>query len=44
MRIADVRAHVLEAKLFQPFGWSFNTTGMRASCLVEIVVEDGTSG
>ena len=44
MRIADVRAHVLEAKLSQPFGWSFNATDMRASCLVEIVAEDGTAG
>jgi D-galactarolactone cycloisomerase len=44
MRIADVRAHVLEAKLSQPFAWSFNATDIRASCLVEIVAEDGTRG
>ena len=24
MRIADVRPHVFEAKLSQPFAWSFN--------------------
>jgi D-galactarolactone cycloisomerase len=44
MKIADVRTHVLEAKLEQPFAWSFNATDVRASCLVEIVAEDGTTG
>jgi D-galactarolactone cycloisomerase len=44
MRIAAVHAHVLEAKLSQPFAWSFNSTDTRASCLVEIVAEDGTAG
>ena len=44
MRIADVRAHVLEAKLSQPFAWSFNATHTRTSCLVEIVAENGTTG
>ena len=44
MRIADVRTHVLEAKLSEPFGWSFNATDVRASCLVEIVAENGTTG
>ena len=44
MRIAEVRAHVLEAKLSEPFGWSFNSTDIRGSCLVEIVAEDGTTG
>jgi D-galactarolactone cycloisomerase len=44
MRIARVRAHVLEAKLSEPFGWSFNATDTRGSCLVEIVAEDGTTG
>ncbi len=44
MRIAAVNAHVLEAKLSEPFAWSFNRTDVRASCLVEIVAEDGTTG
>lgn len=43
-RIAEVRTHVLEARLAEPFGWSFNATDVRASCLVEIVAEDGTTG
>ncbi|MGF1649597.1 MAG: mandelate racemase/muconate lactonizing enzyme family protein [Hyphomicrobiaceae bacterium] len=43
-KIADVQAHVLEAKLSQPFHWSFNTAETRASCLVEVVAEDGTTG
>jgi D-galactarolactone cycloisomerase len=44
MRIADVRTHVLEATLAEPFGWSFNATDVRAACLVEIIAEDGTAG
>jgi D-galactarolactone cycloisomerase len=44
MKIAVVKAHVLEAKLAQPFGWSFNSTDVRASCLVEIVTESGVTG
>jgi D-galactarolactone cycloisomerase len=44
MRIADVRTHVLEAKLSEPFAWSFNSTSIRGACLVEIVCEDGTVG
>ncbi len=44
MRIAAVNAHVLEARISEPFAWSFNRTDMRASCLVEIVAEDGTTG
>jgi L-alanine-DL-glutamate epimerase-like enolase superfamily enzyme len=44
MRVADVRPHVFEAKLSQPFAWSFNMTQERTSCLVEIVAENGTTG
>lgn len=44
MRIALVRAHVLEAPLSEPFHWSFNGTRVRAACLVEIVADDGTTG
>jgi D-galactarolactone cycloisomerase len=36
MRIAEVKTHVLEARLSQPFSWSFNRTDMRSTCLVEI--------
>jgi D-galactarolactone cycloisomerase len=43
-RIADVKSHVLEAKLDEPFWWSFNRADTRASCIVEIIAEDGTSG
>ncbi len=43
-KIADVQAHVLEAPLSQPFGWSFNRTDVRSGCLVEITTEDGISG
>lgn len=42
--IADVRAHVLEVALDEPFWWSFNGTATRAGCLVEITTEDGTKG
>jgi D-galactarolactone cycloisomerase len=44
MRIAAVNTHVLEAKISEPFAWSFNRTDVRATCLVEIVTEDGTTG
>ena len=44
MRIADVRTHVLEAPLTEPFHWSFNGTRTRAACLVEIIADDGTTG
>src|SRR5258706_5602381 len=44
MKIAEVRTHVLEATLSQPFSWSFMRTETRSTCLVEIVCEDGTTG
>lgn len=44
MRIAEVKTHVLEANLSEPFGWSFNSTATRSTCLVEIICEDGTVG
>jgi D-galactarolactone cycloisomerase len=44
MRIAEVNTHVLEAPLSQPFSWSFQGTKVRASCIVEIVTDDGVVG
>jgi D-galactarolactone cycloisomerase len=44
MRIVNVIAHVLEAKLETPFSWSFNRADTRSTCIVEIVCEDGTVG
>lgn len=44
MKIAEVRTHILEAPLDEPFSWSFNRADTRAICLVEIVAEDGTTG
>ncbi len=44
MRIAEVRTHVLEARLSQPFSWSFNRTDLRSTCLVEIICENGITG
>jgi D-galactarolactone cycloisomerase len=35
---------VLEARLSQPFGWSFNRTSVRSSCIVEITTDDGITG
>ncbi len=43
-KIAAVHAHVLSAPLSEPFHWSFNSADSRASCLVEIVADDGTVG
>ncbi len=44
MKITEVRTHVLEARLAEPFGWSFSSTSVRASCLVEIIAEGGVTG
>jgi len=44
LTIADVRVHVLEAPLTEPFHWSFNGTSVRAACIVEVVADDGTTG
>ncbi len=44
LTIADVRVHVLEAPLTEPFHWSFNGTSVRAACIVEVVAADGTTG
>lgn len=44
MRIVDVRTHVLEAELDEPFAWSFDSTARRGSCLVEIETEGGVVG
>lgn len=44
MRIAELKTHVLEAKLTEPFGWSFARTASRSTCLVEVIGEDGTIG
>jgi len=43
-KIAEVKAHVLEAPLDEPFWWSFNGTERRAGCLVQIITEEGLSG
>lgn len=44
MKIKDVRIHVLEAELEQPFSWSLFWTRSRAATLVEIESDDGLTG
>src|SRR5262245_52290457 len=44
MRIAEIKTHVLEAPLSEPFSWSFTSTALRTSCVVEVICEDGTVG
>lgn len=44
MRIAEIRTHVLEAALSEPFRWSFSEATKRETCLVEIVSDDGLAG
>ncbi|MCS0494441.1 mandelate racemase/muconate lactonizing enzyme family protein [Ancylobacter sp. MQZ15Z-1] len=44
MKIAELRTHVLEAPLEQPFGWSVDRTTVRKSCIVEIVTDTGLVG
>jgi D-galactarolactone cycloisomerase len=44
MRISDVRIHVIEAALAEPFAYSQAWYDRRGATLVEIIGEDGTSG
>jgi D-galactarolactone cycloisomerase len=44
MKIADVRAHVLEAPLSQPFSYSRAWYATRTSMIVEITTDDGLVG
>jgi L-alanine-DL-glutamate epimerase-like enolase superfamily enzyme len=44
MKITDVRAHVLEAKLAQPFAYSRMWYAKRMSMIVEVVTDDGLTG
>jgi len=44
MQIKDVRVHVLEAGLSQPFSWSLFETRTRYAALVEIETADGLVG
>jgi L-alanine-DL-glutamate epimerase-like enolase superfamily enzyme len=44
MKIKEIRTHVLEAELSQPFSWSFGSTGTRSALLIEIEGADGTVG
>lgn len=44
MKIRDVRLHVLEAELSEPFHWSLFWTCTRGALIVEIVTEDGLTG
>ena len=44
MKIVEVRTHVLQAPLRQPFSWSFDGTATRSACLVEIETDDGVIG
>ena len=44
MQIREVRAHVLEAPLSEPFSWSLGWTRTRTALLVEIETADGLVG
>lgn len=44
MKIAEIRTYILEAPLSQPFGWSFQKTSTRSTCIVEITTESGLVG
>jgi hypothetical protein len=44
MRIGEIKTHVLETPLSQPFSWSFTGTALRTSCVVEVICEDGRVG
>ena len=44
MKITDVRTHVLEAALSQPFAYSRAWYGTRTASIVEIVTDEGLTG
>src|ERR1700742_959209 len=44
MKITDVRAHILEADLAQPFAYSRMWYAKRMSMIVEITTDDGLTG
>jgi len=44
MKIVEIRTHVLEAQLAQPFAYSRMWYAKRMSMIVEIVTDDGLSG
>jgi D-galactarolactone cycloisomerase len=44
MKIADVRAHVLEAQLSQPFSYARAWYASRTALIVEIVTDEGLVG
>ena len=44
MRIAEVRVHVLEAALSEPFSWAIGEAHSRGAALVEITTDTGLSG
>lgn len=44
MKIKDVRTHVLEAALREPFSWSLGWARARTALLVEIATTDGAVG
>ena len=43
-KIADIRVHLLEHELDEPFQSSFSQFNRRTACLVEVICEDGTIG
>jgi D-galactarolactone cycloisomerase len=44
MKIADVKTHVLEAPLSEPFRWAVGEATARVSCVVEVVTDTGLVG
>ncbi len=43
-RIADIKTHLLDHRLAEPFQSAFSQFDSRGACLVEIICEDGTVG
>jgi D-galactarolactone cycloisomerase len=44
MKIADVKVHILQAPLSQPFHWAIGEATARASAIVEITTDSGLTG
>ena len=44
MKISDLKTHVLEAPLSEPFRWAVGEATTRVSCVVEVVTDTGLVG
>ena len=44
MKISEVKTHVIEAALSEPFYWAIGEAAKRGSCIVEVITDTGLVG